>query len=102
MPFERFYCQGKNSKIKAAVQGHVDRLWKDVVIPAKIFRLATQNKDPKIIENIESVERTKKDYKKLLKKFGRNQDLFFELPTLKPRITNHENEKLMGNGSKKV
>ena len=41
MPFERFYCQGKNSKIKAAVQGHVDRLWKDVVIPAKIFRLAT-------------------------------------------------------------
>ena len=42
------------------------------MIPAKIFCLATQNKDPKIIKTVESVERTKKDYKKLLKKFDRN------------------------------
>ena len=75
---------------------------KDVLIRTKIFRLATQNKDPNIIETAESAERSKKDYKKLSKKFDWNQDLVLELPTLKVGIANKKNEKLMGNGSTKV
>ena len=75
---------------------------KDVLIRTKIFRLATQNKDPNIIETAESVERSKKDYKKLSKKFDWNQDLVFELQTLKAGIAKKKNEKLIGNGSTKV
>ena len=63
----------------------------------KIFSLVTHNKDLDIIENIESVERTKGDNKKLLKKFKRNKDLVFELPTLKVVIAEKEgNRKIDG------
>ena len=63
----------------------------------KIFSLVTHNKDLDIIENIESVERTKGDNKKLLKKFKRNEDLVFELPTLKVVIAEKEgNRKIDG------
>ena len=67
-----------------------------MLTPAKIFSLITHNKDPDIIETIESsVERTKDDYKKLLKKFERNQDLVFEPPTLKVVIAEiEENRKI--------
>ena len=64
---------------------------------AKIFRLVTQNKDPNIIKTVESVERTKKNYKKLVKKFERNQELVSELPTLKAVIVEIEgNGKING------
>ena len=77
-------------------------LVKDVLIPAKIFCLTTQNNDPNIIKTVKSVERAKKDYKKHLKKFDRYQDLVFELRILKTGIANKENEKLIGHGSTKV
>ena len=64
---------------------------------AKIFRLVTQNKDPNITKTVESVERTKKNYKKLVKKFERNQELVSELPTLKAVIAEIEgNGKING------
>ena len=64
---------------------------------AKIFRLVIQNKDPNITKTVESVERTKKNYKKLVKKFERNQELVSELPTLKAVIAEIEgNGKING------
>lgn len=64
---------------------------------AKIFRLVTQNKDPNISKTVESVERKKKNYKKLVKKFERNQELVSELPTLKAVIAEIEgNGKING------
>ena len=64
---------------------------------AKIFCLVTQNKDPNITKTVESVERTKKNYKKLVKKFERNQELVSELPTLKAVIAEIEgNGKING------
>ena len=99
-----FISREKNSKVRATVQGKLTKMLdaqfilrcaflKDLLTPAKIFSLVTQNKDPNIIETVQSVGRTKKDYKKLLKKFEENQDLVFELPTLKAVIAEIE-----GNG----
>ena len=89
-----FISREKNSKTKATVQGKLNKLLdaqvilrsaflKDVLTPAKVFSLATQKEDPNIIETVEYVKKTEKDYKKLLKKFEQNQDSVFELPTLK-------------------
>ena len=55
-------------------------------MPAKIFSLITQKENPNIIETVEAVERTRKEYKRLLKKFKQNKDSVFELPTLKAVI----------------
>ena len=92
-----FISREKNSKTKATVQGKLNKLLdtqvilrnaflKYVLTPAKVFSLVTQKEDPNIIETVESVEKTEKDYKKLLKKFEQNQDSVFELPTLKAVI----------------
>ena len=92
-----FVSREKNSKIKATVQGKLNKLLdaqvilrsaflKDVLTPAKVFSLVTQKEDPNIIETVESIEKTEKDYKKLLKTFEQNQDSVFELPTLKAVI----------------
>ena len=89
-----FISKEKNSKTKATVQGKLNKLLdtqvilrnaflKYVLTSAKVFTLVTQKEDPNIIETVESVEKTEKDYKKLLKKFEQNQDSVFELPTLK-------------------
>ena len=89
-----FISREKNSKTKATVKGKLEKLLdaqvilrsaflKDILLPAKIFSLITQKENPNIIETVESVERTKKEYKKLLKKFRQNHDSVFELPTLK-------------------
>ena len=80
-----FIAREKNSKVKATVKGKVNKLLnaqiilrsaflKNVLKPNKIFSLVTQNKDPRIVKTAESVERIKKDYTKLLKKFVQNQD----------------------------
>ena len=66
---------------------------KDLLTPANIFTLVIQHKDPNIMETVDTVERTKKNYKKLLKKFGRNQDLVFEILTLKAVIAELEGNR---------
>ena len=75
------------------MKGKLDRLLgslrrsaflKDLLIPAKIFSLVTQKQDPNVIETSDGVEKTRRDYKKLLKKFQWDQNS--ELPTLKAVI----------------
>ena len=89
-----FISRKKSSKNKATVKGKLDKLLDaqvilrsafltDVLAPAKLFSLVTQKEDPNIMEIVESVEQTKREYTKLLKKFKRNQNSVFELPTHK-------------------
>ena len=93
-----FISREKNSKTKATVQGKLNKLLdaqvllrsaflKDLLTPAKIFSLITQKEDPNIIETVESVEKTKKEYKKLFRKLKQNQESVLELPTLKAVIS---------------
>ena len=60
----------------------------------KLFSLITQKENPNINEIVESVDKTKKEYKKLLRKFRPNKDLMFELPTLKSVVSEIEGKKL--------
>ena len=101
---KKFISKEKNSQTKAVVQGKLNKILdaqfllrsaflKDLLEPAKTFSLITQKNNPNIIETVESVERVKKEYKKLLKKFQRNPDSVFEMPTLKNVISEIE-----GNG----
>ena len=54
---------------------------------SKIVSLITQKENPNIIEIVGSIEKTKKEYKLLLRKFGENKNLVFELPTLKSVVS---------------
>ena len=63
---------------------------KDLLTPAKIFSLVTQKDEPNIIEIVDAVEKPDEDYKKLLKKFQRDQNSVFELPLLKAVVTEVE------------
>ena len=65
---------------------------KDLLTPAKVFSLVTQKQDLHIIETVEGVEKTKLNYKRLLKKVQRNFNHLFELPTLKSVIKEIEGE----------
>ena len=96
-----FIDNNKNSNVRATVKGKLDKLLdpqillrsaflKDLLTPAKIFGLVTQKQDPDVIETIDGVEKTRRDYKKLLKKFQRDQNSVFELPTLKAVIAEIE------------
>ena len=103
-----FISRGKNSKTKPTVQGKLNKLLdaqvilrsaflKDVLTPLKVFSLVMQKEDPNIIETVESVKKTEKDYKKLLKKFEQNQDSVFELTTVKAVIAEiEENDDMDG------
>ena len=80
------YCQHlqhtitdtKKSKDRATLQGKFNKLvdakvflhscfFIDVLTPAKIFSLQTQKSDVSIIDNVDCVDTTKQNYKKLLK-----------------------------------
>ena len=66
-------------------------------LPAKIFSLVTQKQDPNVMETVEAVEKTSRNYKKLLRKFKRDNNQVFELPTLKAVISEMEgNNELDG------
>ena len=76
--FKDSNAKEKNCKVKVTVQGKVKKLLdsqvilesaflKDVLTSAKIFCLVTRNKDRNIVETVESFERTKNNYKRLLK-----------------------------------
>ena len=65
---------------------------KDLLTPAKVFSLVTQKQDPHIIETVEGVEKTKRNYKRLLKKVQHDSNQVFELPTLKSVIKEIEGE----------
>ena len=60
---------------------------KDLLTPAKVFSLVTQKQDLHIIETVEGVEKTKLNYKRLLKKVQRNFN-----PTLKSVTKDIEGE----------
>ena len=96
-----FISREKNGKNRATVQGKLNKLLeaqvilrsaflRDILTPAKVFSLITQKENPNIIEIVESVEKTKKEYKKLLRKFRQNKDLVFELPALKSVVSEIE------------
>ena len=53
---------------------------------AKQFSLVTQKSDIDIISIVDSVESTKRNYKKLLRKFEADAENIFALPTLKSVI----------------
>ena len=53
---------------------------------AKQFSLVTQKSDIDIISIVDSVESTKRNYKKLLRKFEADAEKIFALPTLKSVI----------------
>ena len=57
---------------------------------SKIVSLITQKENPNIIEIVGSIEKTKKEYKKLLRKFAQNKDLVLKLPTLKSMVSEIE------------
>ena len=64
----------------------------DLLTPAKVFSLVTQKQDLHIIETFKGEEKTKLNYKRLLKKVQRNFNQLFELPTLKSVIKEIEGE----------
>jgi hypothetical protein len=91
---KEFIAAEKKSSVKATVKGKLDKMLnaqillrsaflKDVLAPAKAFSLVTQKQDPNVMEIVDAVEKTRRDYKKLLRKFKEDQSNVFELPTLK-------------------
>ena len=94
-----FIDEARKSSDRAVVQRKLNKLvdallrrvfLKDLLTLAKIFSLVTQKDEPKIIEIGDAVEKTRRDYKKNLKKFQRDQNSVFELPLLKAVITEVE------------
>ena len=61
-------------------------LFVDVLSAAKQFSLVTQKSDIDIISIVDSVESTKRNYEKLLRKFEADAENIFALPTLKSVI----------------
>ena len=105
---KEFIDAEKKSKVRATVTGKLDKILdaqvllrsaflKDLVTPANIFSLVTQKQDPNVMETVEAVEKTSRNYKKLLRKFKRDNNQVFELPTLKAVISEMEgNNELDG------
>ena len=58
----------------------------DVLSAAKQFSLVTQKSDIDIVSIVDSIERTKRNYKKLLRKFEADAENIFTLPTLKSLV----------------
>ena len=66
----------------------------DVLSEAKIFSLVTQKKDAIFLEIVESMESTKRNYERLLKKIQANSDTIFDiLPTLKTIVNEIESNE---------
>ena len=65
----------------------------DVLSAAKQFSLVTQKSDIDIISIVDSIERTKRNYKKLLRKFEADAENIFALPTLKSFVDAIESDK---------
>ena len=55
----------------------------DLLTPSKVFSLLTQKPNSRIIETVGGAEKTKRNYKRLLKKVQGDSNKVFELPTLK-------------------
>ena len=84
----------KNSKDRATLQGKFTKLinakfllrcalFTDVLAEAKHFSLITQEQNIDIIRILDSVENTKHNYERLLKKLRKNPAYVFQLPTVK-------------------
>ena len=56
-------------------------LFKDVLADAKIFSLLTQKQNINILKIFEVVESTKNSYQRLRKKWEKNPEYVFQLPT---------------------
>ena len=104
------YCQHlqhaitdtKTSKDRATLQRNFNKLvdakillsscfFIDFLTPTKIFSLKTQKSDISIINNVDCVDTTKQNYKKLLKRFESD---FVLLPTLKQSSTKLKTTKM--------
>ena len=78
--------KGKFEKLidaKVLLQLH---LFVNVLSAAKQFSLVTQKPDIDIISIVDSIENTKQNYKKLLRKFEGDAENIFAWPTLKSVI----------------
>ena len=84
----------KNSQDRATLQGKFTKLinakfllrcalFTDVLAEAKHFSLITQEQNIDIIRILDSVENTKHNYERLLKKLQKNPAYVFQLPTVK-------------------
>ena len=65
----------------------------DVLSAAKQFSLVTQKSDIDIVSIVDSVESTKRNYEKLLRKFETDAENLFALPTLKSVINAIESDE---------
>ena len=67
---------------------------KEILTPAKCFSLVTQKEETNIMEIVDSVDKTKRDYDKLFKKKVKtDENAVFELPLLKSVLEEIENNK---------
>ena len=84
----------KKSQDRATLQGKFTKLinanfllrcglFTDVLAEAKHFSLITQDQNIDIIHLLDSVENTKHNYERLLKKLRENPAYVFQLPTVK-------------------
>ena len=80
----------KNSKVRATVKAKLVKLLdsqvflssafqKDLLATAKNFSLVTHKQDSNVVETVEAIKNTRRDYKKLLKKNQRDQNSVFQL-----------------------
>ena len=106
------YCQHlqhaipetKNAKVRVTLKGKFEKLiyakvllrscwFVDVLSAAKQFSLVTQKSDIDIVSIVDSVESTKRNYEKLLRKFETDAENLFALPTLKSVINAIESDE---------
>ena len=83
-----------NSKENATLEGKFNRLvdakvllpcalFIDILAEAKKFNLITQKTDINVINILDLVKSTKNNYERLFRKLSKNQDLVFQLLTLR-------------------
>ena len=64
----------------------------DILNPARIFSLITQQEGGFIVDIVDSVISTKSKYERMLRKFEEKPEAVFDLPTLKSVIADIESD----------
>ena len=95
---EKTTLEGKCNKLIDVKVLHCCTLFIDILAEATIFSLITQKSDINIIDILDLVESTNNNYGCLFRKFSKNHDLIFQLPTLKLVIVSAESNDEDGDG----
>ena len=95
-----FIDEARKSSDRAVVQRKLNKLVDAQVLLRSVFlknlltladsSLVMQNDEPNIIEIGDAIEKTQRDYKKILRKFQRDKNSVFELPLPKAVVTEVE------------